>query len=176
MQDCKLVKVAIPVGTKLSVDQCPQSQEEREYMACVPYANAIKNIMYAMLGTRPDIAHVVGVLTIYMETLGKENWEVVKRVFRYLCGTTYLVIFYHGNRKEVGFHGFVDSNQAGDIDGRWLTSGYILILFGGAISWMSRKQFVVTLSTTKAKYITATHASKEIVKLEQLYIDIGFGK
>ena len=49
MKNCKLAKVPNPVGTKLSVDQCPKSQEEKEYMACVPYANVVGSIMYAMV-------------------------------------------------------------------------------------------------------------------------------
>lgn len=70
MQDCKPIKVTILVGTKLSGDQCPKSQEENEYMACVPYVNAVESLMYAMVNTRPYIAHVLGALSKYMETPG----------------------------------------------------------------------------------------------------------
>ena len=73
MQDFKLVKVPIPVGTKLSAEQCPKSEEEIEYMAHVPYASAIGCLMYAMVLTRPDISHAVGVVSKYMTTLGKEH-------------------------------------------------------------------------------------------------------
>lgn len=51
MQDCKPVKVALLVGTKLYADQCPKSQEEIEHMACVPYANAFRSLMYVMVST-----------------------------------------------------------------------------------------------------------------------------
>ena len=71
MQDCKPVKVPSPIGTKLCTDQCPQSQEDIEYMAHVPYTNVVGSLMYAMVCTRPDISHVVGVLSRYMSTLGK---------------------------------------------------------------------------------------------------------
>ena len=64
MQDCKPIKVPIHVGTKLSIDQCPKSQEEKGYMACVPYANAIMSLMYDMTGTQLDIFHAVGVLSM----------------------------------------------------------------------------------------------------------------
>ena len=63
-------------------------------------------------------------------------------------------------------HGFVKSDWAGEIDGRWLTNGYVFILSRRAISWVRRKHFVVSLSSTKAKYIAATHASKEVVWLQ----------
>jgi hypothetical protein len=65
--------------------------------------------MYVMVRTRPDIAHAVGVLRRYMSTPGKEHWIVVKRVFRYLCGTKYYVICYQGKPggdNEIDVHGF----------------------------------------------------------------------
>jgi hypothetical protein len=66
MQECKLTKVPIPVGVKLSTNQCPKTQEEEEEMSHVPYASAVGSLMYAMVCTRLDIAHAVGVLTKYM--------------------------------------------------------------------------------------------------------------
>ena len=92
-----------------------------------------------MVYTRLEITHVVGVLSRYMTTLGKEHWIAIQRMFRYLRGTIDFDIFYHGNSKDVKVYGFIDSNRARDIDSRRLTSGYVIRLFGGAVSWMSRK-------------------------------------
>eukprot|EP00253_Pinus_taeda_P033697 PITA_33697 len=61
--DSKLVKVPIPVGVKLSTEQCLKAQEEEEDMSCVPYASAVGSLMYAMVCTRPDLTHAVGVLS-----------------------------------------------------------------------------------------------------------------
>ena len=61
--------------------------------------------------------------------------------------------------------GLVDVDWAGDLDQRRSTSGYVFSLFGGAVSWMSKIQSVVALSTTEAEYITATHARKEAIWL-----------
>eukprot|EP00253_Pinus_taeda_P034114 PITA_34114 len=77
MQDSKPVKVPIPVGVRLSIEQCPKTQEEEEDMS-LPYASAISNLMYAMVCTRPDIAHAVGVLSKFMSKLGKKHWTAVK--------------------------------------------------------------------------------------------------
>jgi hypothetical protein len=88
MHGSKLVKVPIPIGVKLSADQFPKTQEEEEDMSHVLYAKIVGSLMYAMVCTRPNIAHAVGVLSRYMSKLGKEHWTVVKRVFRYLHGTT----------------------------------------------------------------------------------------
>ena len=73
MQECKPVKVPIPVGVRVSVEQFPKTQEEEEDMSHVPYASAVVSLMYAMVCTRPDIAHAVGVLSKYMSKLGKEH-------------------------------------------------------------------------------------------------------
>eukprot|EP00253_Pinus_taeda_P009593 PITA_09593 len=81
MQDSKPVKVPIPVGVKLSTEQCPKTQEEEEDMSRVPYASAVGRLMYAMVCTRPDIAHAVGVLSRFMSKPGKEHSTAVKWVF-----------------------------------------------------------------------------------------------
>ena len=66
MQDSKPVKVPIPVGVRLSTEQCPKTQEEEEDMSHVPYASAVGSLMYAMVYTRLDISHAVGVLSRFM--------------------------------------------------------------------------------------------------------------
>jgi hypothetical protein len=76
------VKVLIPIGVNLSTDQCPKTQEEEEDMSRVPYASAVGSLMYAMVYTRPDIAHAMGVLSKYMSKPRKEHWKIVKRVFQ----------------------------------------------------------------------------------------------
>jgi hypothetical protein len=73
MHGSKLVKVPIPIGVKLSKDQCPNRQEEEEDMSHVPYDNAVGSLMYAMVCTRPNIAHAVGVLRRYMSKPRKEH-------------------------------------------------------------------------------------------------------
>ena len=113
MHGSKPVKVPIPIGVKLSADQCPNTQEEEEDMSHVPYASAVGILMYAMVCTRPDITHVVGVLSRYMSKPGKEHWTAVKRVFRYLRGTTSYGLCYQGRstlEKVLDIHGFVDED------------------------------------------------------------------
>ena len=73
MQDSKPMKVPIPVGVMLSAEQCPKTQEEEEDMSHVPYASAVGSLMYAMVCTRLDIAHAVGVLSRFMSKPRKEH-------------------------------------------------------------------------------------------------------
>eukprot|EP00253_Pinus_taeda_P034517 PITA_34517 len=111
---------------------------------------------------------------------GKKNWEGAldnsESVFKYLHGTSDYGLCYKGRPrldKVLDIHGFVDADRAGDLDQRRSTSGYVFILFGGAVNWMSNKQSVVALSTTEAKYMVATHASKEAVWVQRLCSSMG---
>jgi hypothetical protein len=81
-------------------------------MSHVPYASVVGSLMYAMVCTRLEIAHVVGVLSRYMSKPGKEHWTTVKRVFRYFRGTTSYGLCYQGRLgldRVVDIHGFVDA-------------------------------------------------------------------
>ena len=78
MQDSKRVKLPILVGVKLSVEQCPKTQEEEEDMFHVPYASAFNILMYAMVCTRIDITHAVGVLSRFVSKPGKKHWTKMK--------------------------------------------------------------------------------------------------
>eukprot|EP00253_Pinus_taeda_P026593 PITA_26593 len=118
-QDSKPVKVPSPVGVRLSVEQCPKTKEEEEDMSRVPYASVVSILMYAMVCTRLDIAHAVGVLSRFMSKPGKEHWTTVKRVFRYLCGTSEYGLCYQerpGLDRVLDICGFVDADWAGDLD------------------------------------------------------------
>eukprot|EP00253_Pinus_taeda_P036046 PITA_36046 len=87
-KDSKSVKIPIPVGIKLSVEKCPKTQEKEEDMSHVPYASAVGSLMYVMVCTRLEIAHAMVVLSRFMSKPRKEHWTVVKRVFKYLHGTS----------------------------------------------------------------------------------------
>ena len=135
MNKVKPVNVPLASHFKLSSGLCPSSDEEKDYMSCVPYANAVGCLMYAMVCTRPDISHAIGVVSKYMANPGKEHWNAVKWVLRYLRGTSdYCITF---NQTSDSICSFVDSDFAGDLDKRRSTSGYVFTLAGGAISWMS---------------------------------------
>jgi hypothetical protein len=108
------MKVPIPVGARLTFEKCPKKQEEIEDMARVPYASVDGSLMYAMVCTRPDIAHAVGVLRRYMSTPGKDHLVVVKRVLWYFCGTNNYAIHYQGKPRggsgKLDVHGIVDAD------------------------------------------------------------------
>ncbi|MCO5584158.1 hypothetical protein L7F22_038081 [Adiantum nelumboides] len=156
---------------KISKEDCPNSKEATNDMQSVPYASACGSLMYAMVATRPDIAHAVGVVSRFMANPGRLHWNAMKSIMRYLKGTKNKCLCYGKGPLEL--KGFCDSDMAGDVDTRKSTSGYVFTLVGGAISWCSRLQKIVALSTTEAEYISATKASKEAIWLARLCSEFG---
>jgi hypothetical protein len=88
-----------------------------------------------MVCTRPYIAHVVGVVSRYMNNPGKENWDAVKWILRYLKGIATHALCFGGS--YIVLHGYVDSDMVGDKDRRRSTTGYVFIVGGTKVSWIS---------------------------------------
>ncbi|KAI5414888.1 hypothetical protein KIW84_040374 [Lathyrus oleraceus] len=99
-------------------------------MQRVPYASVMGCLMYAMVCTRPDIAHVVGTVSRFLSNPGREHWNAVKWILRYLRGTTSLRLCFRGDKPTLV--GYTDSDMAGDINSRKSTSGYLIKFAGGA--------------------------------------------
>jgi len=107
------VKVPILVRVNLFFEQCPKTQEEEEDMSHFPYESVVSSLMYAMVCTRPDISHAVRVLRRFISKPGKEHWTRVKRIFRYLHGTSDYGLCYQGRPgldRVLDMRGFVDAN------------------------------------------------------------------
>ena len=127
--------------------------------------------MYRRVCTRPEISHVVGVVSKYKENPGKEHWNAVKWVLWYLRGTRDYCITFNNNIDSIC--AFVYSYFIGDLDKRRSTSGYVFTFAGGAISWMSNLQEIVSLSTTEDEHIASSHACKELIWMRGLLREIG---
>jgi hypothetical protein len=162
---------AIPMdpSAPLSKSQSPTKLEDIAKMKNVPYREAVGSLMYAAMGTRPDIAFATSTVAQYCENPGWKHWEAVKRIFRYLSGTRKMELTYGG--EERGLTGYVDADGASQ-DHRRAISGYVFMVDGGAVSWSSKKQELVTLSTTEAEYVAATHAAKEAIWLRRLLTEL----
>eukprot|EP00253_Pinus_taeda_P030953 PITA_30953 len=113
----------------------------------------------------------VGVVSRYMNNLGKEHWMVVKRILRYLKGTIYQALCFGGS--NISLQGYFYADMAGDRDNRRRTTGYVFTVGGTTVSWVSKIQSVVALSTTKAEYVAATKASKEMIWLQRFMGELG---
>ena len=172
MSKAKAVCAPLTSHFKLSSAQCPKSEADKEEMKKVPYASAVGSLMYAMVCTRPDIAHAVGVVSRYLSNPGKDHWSAVKWILRYLRGTSRLCLQFGGDCISA-LEGFSDADMAGDLDSRKSTSGYLITYAGGAVSWQSKLQKCVALSTTEAEYIAVTEACKEVLWMKKFLEELG---
>ena len=130
-------------------------------MSKVPYATTIGSLMFAMVCTRPDIAHAVGIVSKFMSRPRKQHQEVVKWIMRYLKGSSDTCLCFTG--ASLKLQSYVDADFAGDIDSRKSTTGFVFTLGGIVISQASNLQKIITLSTIEAKYVIAIEARKEII-------------
>lgn len=167
MHKAKPVSTPLAAHFKLSSAFCPQSDDEINYMAKVPYASAVGSLMYAMVCSRPDLSHALSVVSRYMANPGKEHWNAVQWIFRYLRGTSDACLQF-GSSGE-GLVGYVDSDYAGDLDKRRSLTGYVFTIGGCAVSWKASLQTTVALSTTEAEYMAISEACKEAIWLRNLY-------
>ncbi|CAM8949434.1 unnamed protein product [Rhodiola kirilowii] len=165
--------VSSPLGNhfKLSKSSCPTTKEEIDKMSAIPYSSAVGSLMYAMVCTRPDIAHSVGAVSRYLSNPSREHWEAVKWILRYLRGTSKLCLSFSGS--EHVLEGFTDADLAGDLDHRKSISGYVFTFAGGDVSWQSKLQKCVALSTTESEYIAANEAGKEMIWLQRFVEELG---
>ena len=171
MKEAKPVTTPLGGHYKLSKSSCPSTEEENKKMVAIPYSSAVGSLMYAMVCTRPDIAHAVGVVSRFLSNPGKQHWEAVKWIFRYLRRTSKLCLSF--GRGKLVLEGYTDADMAGDLDGRKSTSGYLFTFAGGAVSWQSKLQKCVALSTTEAEYIAVTEAGKELVWIKTFFKELG---
>lgn len=176
MDKCDSVKTPMNPSTRLSKAQGPQSDAERESMRDVPYSEAVGSLLYLARGTRPDIAYSVAFLSRFVANPGRAHWQAVKHLFRYLQGTKDLRLVYRGDQFSVTelFRVFSDSAHGDSIDTGRSTSGYLLTIGGGAVSWSSRLQTLVAQSTTEAEYIAAVDAGREAVWMRNLLQELGY--
>ena len=165
LADCKQAAIPMDPGLRISHDQSPKSIEEAAHMKNVPYRAAVGSLMHLAVGTRPDIAFAVSTVAQFNNAPGLAHWEAVKHIYRYLAGTKSLALTFGGVKS--GLEGYTDADGATQ-EHRRAVSGYAYLLDGGAISWASCKQELVTLSTAEAEYVATTHAAKEGLWLHRL--------
>jgi hypothetical protein len=139
------------------------------------YQSALGALMYAMLATRPDLAYSVGALSKHASAPGETHWTALKRVYRYLRGTVNTRLTYRGG-SETHPLAYVDADWASDTNDRRSITGYVFLMSSGAVSWSSKKQTSVALSSTEAEYMAAAAATKEAIWLKTFISELNFSE
>ena len=119
--------------------------------------------MYAMLGTRPDIAYAVSVVSRFAAKPTQAHKATVTRIFRYLRKTVDYVLVFKGPLAVLS--GYSDSDWVGDYDTWRSTLGYVFSIGSAVISWFLKLQLTIILLLYEAEYIGQTNATKEAIWL-----------
>ncbi len=163
MQNCK--PRSTPCEQKL------KNTDDAKLMTDVTrYREAVGSLIYLTVCTRPDLSFIVSKLSQYFSKPTEQQWSTVKHVLRYLKGTSDKVLCYRQSDENLGIQAYSDADWAADSSDRRSTSGYCISLTkGGAlVSWKTKKQPTVALSTCESEYIALAATIQECLYLTQL--------
>lgn len=173
MNTCHPISTPTEKGTP-RLSTLPPNPDDSEIKASFPYREAVGSIMYAAITIRPDISFIAGQLAQHCENPSPAHWKGAKRVLRYLAGTRDHGICFGGKRTNpTRLNGYSDADYAGDPNSRKSTSGFLFTLNGGPITWSSRRQPIVALSTMEAEYIAASDACREATWIRLILSELG---
>ncbi|EKD00935.1 hypothetical protein A1Q2_04808 [Trichosporon asahii var. asahii CBS 8904] len=168
MIECRSAKTPLPARIVLRARGDSEDRADR-----ARYLTALGQLMYLMLGTRPDIAFAVGLLSRFASDPSEEHWNAMVHVYRYLQGTRQLGITFA--RPSENLLGYSDSDFASsDLSRRRCTSGFLFTLAGGSVSWCSKREPSVSIATGEAEYVAMSQAAREVVWLRSLLLELGF--
>ena len=173
LADCNPVTTPMNPGTRLSASMAPKDDSERDFMADKPYRNAVGALSYLATTTRPDIAFTVDQLARFGANPGPAHWKALLHLMRYVKGTLDMKLTYSATDDGPLFTTYSDADHGGDVDNGKSTAGYLVSVAGGAVSWASKLQSIVALSSTEAKYIAAVDAGKEIMWMRNILSEFG---
>ena len=170
--DCIPALTPMTPGIRLTKDQCNPSPDPVFHRR---YRGIVGSLGYLVNMTRPDLAWSYSELSKYVQYPGKAHMDAAQHVLRYLRGTYDQAIVYEKcDALANTLLGLVDSDWAADLDSRRSHTGYVLMMSGGAISWKSRRQDCVSLSTSEAEYVAASQCGQEVLYLREILRDFGY--
>ena len=165
MLESRPVSTPLDKGTKLRKGTLDQQIDNPEH-----YQSIIGSLMYAVTGTRPDLAHTISLLSQFNSCPNESHLVAVKHTLRYLNGTKDWKLFYPANQ-PLTLEGYADADYATCLDTRRSFSRYLFRIGEATISWKSRKQDCVATSTTEAEYIALSLATRQLQWLQKAFTD-----
>jgi hypothetical protein len=161
------------IGTKIMRDDSIYESDNNESDLSDSEINTcrveIGSLIYASVSTRPDITHATNIVSRYMTNPTKMSVVMIKRILRYLAGVPHLGLIYDNKSNnsdgEVIISGYCDADWGGDLVDRKSTTGYCTFINNNLISWNSKKQRTVALSSTEAEYMAINEVAKELMWL-----------
>ncbi|KAH6595437.1 hypothetical protein BASA50_005849 [Batrachochytrium salamandrivorans] len=161
-----------PAATLAEVSNTLVAAQEQEGHTASPYYETVGSPIYAMIATRPDISAAISQVSKYLYYPTDTHWSAVKRILRSIKYFLNHPLTFSNN--VIYLTGYYNVDWGGNLYSRRNTSGYVFFLGNSCISWRSSKQTVVALSTAKAKYVSATTATQELLFLKTFLTEIGY--
>jgi len=165
MENCNPVSSPLDQNPKLNREVEESSKNEAD----LPYRELLGCLTYLATYTRPDISYAVSYLGQFNNCFGEPHWKAVKRILKYLKGTKDVGLVYRPDSKPLV--GYVDSDWGNCHLDRRSHSGFIFLLSGCAVTWDSKKQKTVALSSCEAEYMALTKGAKAAVFLQRFLIE-----
>nr|KYP53917.1 Retrovirus-related Pol polyprotein from transposon TNT 1-94 [Cajanus cajan] len=146
--------------------------EDGSRVDAMKFRQVVGCLMYLTV-TCPDLMFGVSLISRFMADPKESHWAATKRLLRYVKGTTEHKIFYKIEGRSTSLIAYTDNNYAGDLDDRRITSGLVLVMGSGVVSWASKKQPIVSSSTTEAGYITAASCAFQCIWIRGILDQLG---
>jgi hypothetical protein len=154
--------IPLPVGLVLDNHMSPKTDSEKREMDDKPYRSILGSVMWGQLATHPDLSFSVSLLARFQANPGIQHWNMLMHVVGYIKNTLDYGLTYSCN-SDISPVAFADADYGGCRDTRRSTSGYICMMAGGAVSWSSKRQATVALSTVEAEYVVMSRCAQQIV-------------
>jgi Reverse transcriptase (RNA-dependent DNA polymerase)/Pol polyprotein, beta-barrel domain/GAG-pre-integrase domain/gag-polypeptide of LTR copia-type len=155
----------LPIGINLDNNMSPITDSEKKTMDDKPYRSVLGSVMWGQLATRPDLSFSVSLLARFQANPGMEHWSALMHVIGYIKNTLDYGLTYSRDT-DFSPHAFVDADYGGCRDTRRSTSGYVFIMAGGPVTWSSKRQATVALSTVEAEYVAMSRCAQQMVWMQ----------
>ena len=155
----------LPVGITLDSNMSPKTDSERKQMDDKPYRPILGSIMWGQLATRPDLSFAVSLLARFQTNPGLDHWNALMHVIGYIKNTIDYGLTYSRD-SDLSPVAYVDADYGGCKDTRRSTSGYVFTMAGGPVTWSSKRQATVALSTVEAEYVAMSRCAQQMVWMQ----------
>ena len=161
----------LPVGLTLDRNMSPRTDDEKRQMADKPYRAVLGSVMWGQLATRPDLSFAVSLLSRFQSDPGLEHWKALLHVVGYIKNTLDFGLTYQ-RHADLTPTAFVDSDYGGCRDTRRSTSGYVFTMAGAPVTWSSKRQSTVALSTVEAEYVAMSRCAQQMVWMQSWLTEV----
>lgn len=158
------------VATPMNVNEQLVTEDGMEMTDAKRFRSLVGRLIY-LTHSRPDLAYAAGLVSRFMHRPSVQHFGAAKRILRYIAGTSSYGIWY-SKQEKFELIGYSDSDWAGSHEDRKSTTDNLFSFGSGAVSWVSKKQATVALSSTEAEYVSASAAASQAVWLRRLSSDL----